>query len=69
MAIDIVSSDTLKERVREKYGRLAEQNLSCCAPNADAGVCMSESYAGIDGYEMDSDLSLGCGLPTEYANR
>ena len=29
---------------------------------------MNESYADIDGYEADADLSLGCGLPTEYAN-
>ena len=68
MMRQLQSPDTLKEHVRTKYGRLAEENLSCCTPDADTGACMSEGYGDIDGYEPDSDLSLGCGLPTEYAN-
>ncbi len=66
MTTDMQSPEILKEQVRLKYGQLAEQNRSCCGP--DAGACMGESYEGIDGYEADSDLSLGCGLPTEFAN-
>ncbi|MDD4514632.1 MAG: methyltransferase domain-containing protein [Massilibacteroides sp.] len=28
---------------------------------------MSEDYSGLKGYEVDADLGVGCGLPTEYA--
>lgn len=73
------SSDALKTQVREKYGEIAETNSSCCAPSdseevvlgcapsASDDVCVSESYADIDGYSPDADLGLGCGIPTEFA--
>jgi SAM-dependent methyltransferase len=28
---------------------------------------MSDEYKGLDGYNPDADLGLGCGLPTEFA--
>ncbi len=65
-----MEQETLKTQVREKYHRLAEgaegAESSCCGAGA-GGACMSESYAGIDGYAAEADLSLGCGLPTEHA--
>lgn len=28
---------------------------------------MADEYKGMEGYNPDADLGLGCGLPTEYA--
>lgn len=69
------NNNKLKELVKEKYGEIAlqskEQNqTSCCG----AGSCgtgtytiMSEDYSNLQGYNVDADLGLGCGLPTEFA--
>lgn len=62
------SSDALKAQVREKYGELAKTSSSCCGtPAVSDDVCVSESYAEVDGYSPDADLGLGCGIPTEFA--
>ena len=64
----------LKEIVKEKYGKIALENnqtSSCCS----SGCCctsinnnvMSENYNGLNGYNSDADLGLGCGLPTKFA--
>jgi arsenite methyltransferase len=65
----------LKTLVQQKYGEIALQDkgtnqTSCCG----AGGCstevyniMSEDYAGLEGYNADADLGLGCGLPTQFA--
>lgn len=65
----------LKSLVQQKYGEIALQDKdsnqkSCCG----AGGCstevyniMSEDYAGLEGYNADADLGLGCGLPTQFA--
>jgi SAM-dependent methyltransferase len=67
--------DQLKEIVRSKYTEIAQQNkaenmASCCG----AGGCstevyniMSEDYSSLGGYNVDADLALGCGLPTQFA--
>jgi SAM-dependent methyltransferase len=64
-----------KDMVRAKYAEIAQQDnatnaSSCCG----AGVCstevatiMSDDYSTLEGYNPDADLSLGCGLPTEFA--
>lgn len=63
----------IKDIVREKYAQIAGQDraanaASCCGLGPPGTyTIMSESYAGLDGYEPDADLGLGCGLPTEYA--
>ncbi|TVQ72976.1 MAG: methyltransferase domain-containing protein [Balneolaceae bacterium] len=62
--------------VRSEKGEAA----GCCGP---AGCCepatgeqagdgisfdiMAESYEGLEGYQPDADLSLGCGIPIEFA--
>ena len=28
---------------------------------------MAENYTGLDGYDPDADLGLGCGIPTKFA--
>jgi SAM-dependent methyltransferase len=66
----------LKQIVKEKYGKIAEQSSgekssccstsSCCGPEVDYTV-FSESYQQKEGYNPDADLNLGCGIPTDYA--
>lgn len=66
---------TIKELVREKYTEIASQSKqknysSCCgATTSSKEVCsiMSDEYKGLEGYNPDADLGLGCGLPTEFA--
>jgi len=64
-----------KELVKEKYGKLAEQSdgekSSCCSTSCcGSGIDMttfSDNYENREGYNPDADLSLGCGIPTDYA--
>ena len=73
-----MKSDTqIKELVKEKYAAIAQQSqtqnaTSCCG--ATASCCgdevyniMADDYTQLEGYNVDSDLGLGCGLPTEFA--
>ena len=65
----------LKEIVKSKYSEIALQDkainaASCCG----AGSCstevyniMTDDYEGLQGYNPDADLALGCGLPTQFA--
>lgn len=65
----------LKEIVQLKYSEIALQSkeenaASCCG----AGGCstevyniMTDDYTGLEGYNPDADLGLGCGLPTQFA--
>src|ERR1043165_6938394 len=65
----------LKELVKQKYSEIALQDkeanaASCCG----SGCCstevyniMTDDYSGLEGYNPDADLGLGCGLPTEFA--
>lgn len=65
----------IKELVKEKYGEIASQSKqrnesSCCGATSacnEVYSIMSDEYKGIDGYNPDADLGLGCGLPTEFA--
>lgn len=70
-----MDSDKLKQLVREKYGKIAEQadpsqgccsSSSCCGPQVDYTV-FSENYEKKEGYNPDADLNLGCGIPTDFA--
>jgi ubiquinone/menaquinone biosynthesis C-methylase UbiE len=70
-----MKSEDLKNIVREKYGKIARQNeadgssccgTSCCGPDVDY-TAFSESYESKEGYNADADLSLGCGIPTDFA--
>lgn len=65
----------LKLIIQEKYGKIAmtyeSQSGSCCGTS---GCCSSEgirafneSYDHLDGYVPDADLSLGCGVPVDFA--
>jgi len=70
-----MNKEDLKQIVKEKYGKIAEQSSnekssccspSCCGPQVDYTV-FSENYESKDGYNPDADLNLGCGIPTDYA--
>jgi ubiquinone/menaquinone biosynthesis C-methylase UbiE len=67
--------EELKEIVKDKYGKIAEQDInengccgssSCCCSAPDL-TTFSDSYENRAGYNPDADLSLGCGIPTDYA--
>ena len=69
------TQEQVKEMVKQKYSEIALQDkdanaASCCG----SGCCseevyniMTDDYTEVDGYNPDADLSLGCGLPTQYA--
>ncbi|NND94689.1 MAG: arsenite methyltransferase [Flavobacteriales bacterium] len=65
----------LKEIVKERYARIAEQDKgenasSCCGattPSTKVYNIMMDDYTDTDGYIEEADLGLGCGLPTQFA--
>ncbi|WP_026450002.1 arsenite methyltransferase [Aequorivita capsosiphonis] len=65
----------LKEIVKERYAKIAEQGKaenasSCCGattPSNKVYNIMMDDYSGTEGYNEDADLGLGCGLPTQFA--
>jgi len=70
-----MKAEELKKIVKEKYGRIAEQNSeekscccgpSCSGPDVDYTV-FSEDYRNKEGYNPDADMNLGCGIPTDFA--
>jgi SAM-dependent methyltransferase len=71
-----MNPEDLKAIVKEKYGEIAKssdgpdkpsccQSSDCCS-SVDYTV-FSENYEELDGYNPDADLSLGCGIPTQFA--
>lgn len=62
------SNEGIKNQVRERYAETAVQNDGCgCGCNTDNPFNL-DSYENLDGYELDADLGLGCGIPTETAD-
>jgi len=71
-----METETIKTEIKKSYGSIAKGNIQegCCS--TDTGCCtkdefgasMAEDYSNLDGYQIEADLSLGCGLPTEIAN-
>lgn len=70
------TSEKLKQIVKDKYAKIATQEMavnasSCCGATVSSGEVyniMTDDYTEVDGYEADADLALGCGLPTAFAN-
>lgn len=63
-----MEKDEIKRMVKQKYSELAlEKSGSCCCKNERVYTVMSDSYHGLDGYNPDADMGLGCGIPTEFA--
>jgi len=72
----MTTSEELKQSVKERYGKIAEQSkgqneTSCCGSGCGCvtidEALMAEDYSKLSGYAADADLGLGCGLPTEFA--
>ena len=65
----------VKELVKQKYAEIALQDKetnqsSCCGSgccSTEVYTIMSDDYSGLEGYNADADLGLGCGLPTQFA--
>jgi len=63
------TDNELKQIVKEKYGQIAKEASSCCAPSCCGGEKASDysmigdEYKNMDGYVADADLHLGCGVP------
>jgi arsenite methyltransferase len=71
-----MKADELKQIVKEKYGEIANQSksqnkFSCCSTSECCSevdyTVFSENYEKLEGYTLDADLNLGCGIPTEFA--
>jgi SAM-dependent methyltransferase len=66
----------LKLIVQEKYGNIASSDSatagSCCSSGSCCGTGListfNESYEHLSGYNPDADLSLGCGIPVDFAS-
>jgi arsenite methyltransferase len=70
------TNDEVRTLVRERYGAIARETGSCCAPTscgsgpemAPGGLnVVGEAYAGVAGRLEEADLNLGCGVPTQHA--
>lgn len=71
-------AETIKQEVRQRYGRIALDSGSCCDPSASSSCCGAPDAAAdilfVDYSDLrsqvvaDSDLGLGCGTPTLTAN-
>lgn len=69
------TSEELKQIVRDKYSKIAEQDKainasSCCGSGTSSTEVyniMTDDYSTLKGYNAEADLGLGCGLPTQFA--
>ena len=70
------NQDEVRTLVRERYGAVARDAGSCCAPAScgsgpelapDGLNVIGDAYAGVEGRLAEADLDLGCGVPTRHA--
>jgi arsenite methyltransferase len=70
------TAESLKEIVKTAYTKIAlqskvENQSSCCGSgscSSEPYSIFSEDYSKLEGYNVDADLGLGCGVPTQFAN-
>jgi ubiquinone/menaquinone biosynthesis C-methylase UbiE len=70
-----MKENEIKKFVKQKYAGIAQKKIKvksgCCGPVRnccdDTYSLMKDEYKEVDGYYKDADLSLGCGIPTEFA--
>jgi arsenite methyltransferase len=70
------SNEEIRTLVRERYGAIAREGASCCAPAScgcgpemapDGLNMIGDAYAGVAGHLAEADINLGCGVPTRHA--
>jgi arsenite methyltransferase len=69
------TAEEIKAMVQTKYADIAMQSknkneTSCCGSgccSAEIHNIMSDDYSEMEGYNLNADLGLGCGLPTQFA--
>ena len=69
-------ADELVERVRERYGKIAEgSETGCCGPKAATACCGGDGALSLQvGYQAkdlrrvpeEANLGLGCGAPLDF---
>ena len=75
MSSTLTHEENVKEMVKQKYAAIALQDKetnasSCCGTggcSTEVYTIMSDEYQGMEGYNPEADLGLGCGLPTQFA--
>ncbi|HEY1006643.1 MAG TPA: arsenite methyltransferase [Sphingobacteriaceae bacterium] len=65
-----MKDEDTRASVRRRYAEIARRGNTarsgCCGPAGPQHI-MSDDYIGLQGYDPEADLGLGCGLPTEIA--
>lgn len=75
------TADEIKKMVRQRYGSIAQERRSCCAPQPASGCCdpkpmdrlekakqIGYSYEEVESAPEGANMSLGCGNPTAVAS-
>ncbi|MEL7269548.1 MAG: arsenite methyltransferase [Bacteroidota bacterium] len=62
-----LSSQEIKEAVKERYANIVKTRSCCGTGTKTSGGAFKEDYNEVDGYVANADYNLGCGLPTEHA--
>jgi SAM-dependent methyltransferase len=72
-----MNPNELKLVVQEKYGQIAKQSIlqesvSCCGSSGCCGELefsmIGDEYTEVKGHNVEADLGLGCGIPTQFAD-
>lgn len=74
--MNTTEENQLKSIVKEKYSQIVEQSkeqnaASCYGSGPTSNKVyniMMDDYTGMEGYNEEADLGLGCGLPTQFAH-
>ena len=65
-------AEEIKESVKQRYARAAQEEASCCAPATDSCCAPGEvhitSKADAESIVADADLGLSCGSPTAFGD-
>lgn len=73
------SSEQIKEIVKDRYSKIAEQaQTGCCGTINSGSICgcssdkvevsmLGDEYKDVEGHVEEADMALGCGIPTKYA--
>ncbi|NND72302.1 MAG: arsenite methyltransferase [Rhodothermales bacterium] len=69
-SLETAQESDIKIAVKENYGRIADAaatGAGCGCGCGDSKSIAPTKYNQMDGYAIDADLGLGCGLPNQFA--